>query len=76
MENIFWVFLNIFQIVHIIFLSLPFIMDKFFVHCSQVFNSFMDKFEDKITCYKNFKWKHLCVIVGFDKKYKVQIKRS
>ncbi len=27
-------------------------MDKFLVHCSQVVNPFMDKFEDKITCYR------------------------
>jgi hypothetical protein len=56
------------------FLSISLIMDKFLVHCSQVVNPFMDKFEDKSTCYRNLKWKQICVVVGLDKENKFQIK--
>ncbi len=66
MENISWIFLHIFQIVHIIILFLYFVMDKFLVICSQVVNLFMDKFEEKITSYKNLKWKKKNVVVGLD----------
>jgi hypothetical protein len=48
-------------------------MDKFFVHCSQVVNPFKDKFEDKITCYINSKWKQICVVVGLIKTKKVKL---
>jgi hypothetical protein len=41
-------------------------MDKFLVICSQVVNLFMDKFEEKITSYKNLKWKKKNVVVGLD----------
>ncbi len=44
-----YIFFKLFTLFFCLYL---FIMDKVLVHCSQVVNPFMDKFEDKITCYR------------------------
>ncbi len=65
-----YIFFKLFTLFFCLYL---FIMDKVLVHCSQVVNPFMDKFEDKITCYKKFKWKQICVDMGLDKKTKFKL---
>jgi hypothetical protein len=36
----------------------------------------MDKFEDKLTWYRNLKWKQICVVVGIDEKTKFKLNEA